>query len=69
MKKIINGYFSDELSVLINDQLFTIPQTLMDRIFPLGDFSSDVTVTAAVRGKSIISMYAFIDLITHYSIM
>lgn len=50
------NFDDDELSVLINDQLFTIPQTLMDRIFPLGDFSSDVTVTAAVRGKSIISI-------------
>lgn len=65
MKKIIYGYFSDELSVLINDQLFTIPQTLMDRIFPLGNF----TVSAVVRGKTIISMYAFFYVITHYFIM
>lgn len=58
-KKSYYCYFSDELFVLINDQLLTIPQALIDICFPLL-----ISQTAVVRGKPIISMYVFIKRIT-----
>ena len=41
------------MSIMINEDIYNISETLMERIFPLMEFTENVTVKALGQGQTI----------------